>query len=265
MTHGALMPIGGAEDKTAKRIVLSRFVALCGGDAAHIAVIAAASAVPEESSKRYVEVFSALGAAQVSVIPIMARQDADSESALAQLRIATGIFFTGGDQLKLIGLIGGTRLHAALRERHAAGVTVAGTSAGASALSQHMIAFGKSGGAPQQRMVQLTAGLGLCAPLIIDQHFRQRDRIGRLLAAIALNPQLIGAGIDENTALIITADGKAEVIGSGGVTIVDGGALTYTDAHAVKGYGVIALHNVRLHILTSGHTYDLNTRLPSSS
>jgi cyanophycinase len=265
MTHGVLLPIGGAEDKTAKRIVLSRFVALCGGNTARIAVIAAASAVPEESGKRYVEVFSALGAAQVTVIPIASRTDADSKSALEQLRVATGVFFTGGDQLKLVGLVGGTRLHAALRECHAAGMTVGGTSAGASALSQHMIAFGKSGGAPQQRMVQLTAGLGLCAPLIIDQHFRQRDRIGRLLAALALNPQLIGAGIDENTALLITSDGKAEVIGSGSVTIVDGSALSYTDAHAVKGYGVIALHNVRLHILTNGQTYDLNTRLPASS
>lgn len=262
MTHGVLLPIGGAEDKTAKRVVLSRFVALCGGTEARIAVIAAASAVPEESGKRYVDVFSTLGAAQVSVIPIASRYDADSESALAQLRAATGIFFTGGDQLKLVGLIGGTRLHAALRERHAAGMTVAGTSAGASALSQHMIAFGKSGSTPQQRMVQLTAGLGLCAPLIIDQHFRQRDQIGRLLTAVALSPQLIGVGIDEDTALLITADGKAEVVGSGSVTIVDGGALSYTDAHAVKGYSVIALHSVRLHVLTSGHIYDLNTRLP---
>ncbi len=262
MAQGVLLPIGGAEDKTAKRTVLSRFVALCGGKAARITVIAAASAIPEESSARYAEVFSALGTAQVAVIPIKARRDAESDEAVAVLRAATGIFFTGGDQLRLVGLLGGTRLHSVLHEQHAAGVTVGGTSAGASALSLHMIAFGRSGAAPQQRMVQLAAGLGLCAPLIIDQHFRQRDRVGRLLAAVALNPQLIGVGIDENTALLITAEGRAEVIGSGSVTVVDGGTLSYTDTHAVKGYGVIALHDVRLHILTAGHGYALNTRQP---
>lgn len=256
------MPIGGAEDKLGKKTVLSRFVALCGGPSARIAILPTASSVPMEVGARYQELFRALGADAATVVHIHRRADAERDSAVQAIQSATGIFLTGGDQVKLVGLIGGTPVGEAIRQRHEAGAVIGGTSAGASAQSLHMIAFGKSGSLPRQRMIQLAPGLGLCPQLIIDQHFRQRDRIGRLMSAVALNPALLGVGIDEDTALVIAPEGIAEVYGTHSVTVVDAAGLMYTNTHSVKGYGEIAMHHVIVHTLTHGHYFDLQQRLP---
>lgn len=256
------MPIGGAEDKLGKKTVLARFVTLCGGSSAQIVVLPTASSVPMETGARYQELFRAFGVDAVTVVYINSRADAEMSSAVQAIQSATGIFLTGGDQVKLVSLIGGTPVSEAITQRHARGAVIGGTSAGASAQSLHMIAFGKSGSLPRQRMIQLAPGLGLCPHLIIDQHFRQRDRIGRLMSAVALNPSLLGVGIDEDTGLIIAPDGIAEVYGTHSVTIVDGAGLRYTDVHAVKGYGEIAMHSITVHILTHGHRFDIQRRLP---
>jgi cyanophycinase len=256
---GYLMPIGGAEDKTRERQILSRFVQLCGGPGACIAIIPTASTMPAETGARYADIFGRLGAATY-VVDVQDRRQANDPAVTALLDGVTGIFLTGGEQMRLVSCVGGTLLGQKLRSCLELGVMVAGTSAGASAMSEHMIAFGRSGSIPSQRMVQLAPGLGLSARAIIDQHFRQRDRIGRLLTAVAYNPAMLGIGIDEDTALIVGPDNRCEVIGSGAVTVVDGSTLEYTDIHAAKRHDRIAIVGMTVNVLTHGCRYDLDTR-----
>ena len=166
---------------------------------------------------------------------------------------------TGGNQMRLSAVLGGTRAMECILERNASGAVVAGTSAGASILSSHMVAFGASGASPKQRMAQMVAGFGLIQNVIIDQHFRQRDRVGRLLMLVAGNPSLLGVGIDEDTAAIITGEGILEIAGRHSVTIVDGSNM-YSDIYKVKGHGGISISGAIMHVLTSGHAYDMNRR-----
>jgi cyanophycinase len=260
MRTGHLIVIGGAEDKIRDRVILSRFIALAGGSQARIAVIATASSFAAEVGERYRQVFTDLGAAHVDPVLAQARPVANDETFARLVERATGIFLTGGNQLRLSSTIGGTRLSRAIEERHHAGAVVAGTSAGASALSTHMIAFGASGLTPKQRMAQISAGLGLLPGVIIDQHFQQRNRLGRLLALVAQNPSLLGIGIDEDTAGVVTPDHVFEVIGRGSVTIVDGTAAE-TDAWEVAGHRPLMISNVVMHSLPAGYRFDLRRRV----
>ncbi len=256
---GYLMPIGGAEDKTRERQVLNRFVQLCGGPGACIAVVPTASTMPVQSGARYAEVFGRLGAATF-VVDVQHRRQANDPAMTALLDGVTGIFMTGGEQMRLASILGGTLLGQKIRTCLDSGIAVAGTSAGASAMSEHMIAFGRSGSIPSQRMVQIAPGLGLTDKAIIDQHFRQRDRIGRLMTAVAYNPAMLGIGIDEDTALIMGPDDHCEVVGSGAVTIVDGNQMEYTDIYAARRYDRIVTLGMIVHVLTAGCGYDLDTR-----
>jgi cyanophycinase len=260
MRTGHLIVIGGAEDKIRDRVILSRFVALAGGGDARIAVIATASSFAVEVGERYRDVFTDLGAGHVDPILAQARPAANDETFAAMVDAATGIFLTGGTQLRLSSTIGGPRLSRAIEDRYHAGAVVAGTSAGASALSTHMIAFGASGLTPKQRMAQISAGLGLLPGVIIDQHFQQRNRLGRLLALVAQNPSLLGIGIDEDTAGVVTPDHVFEVIGRGSVTIVDGTAAE-TDAWEVAGHRPLMISNVVMHSLPAGYRFDLRRRV----
>jgi cyanophycinase len=255
---GQVMAIGGAEDKLDDKLILSTFVRLAGGPRARIAIIPTASSI-EAAGERYKAIFLGMGAEQADVLFIASREDANSEFPAELLQDATGIFLTGGNQMRLSVLMGGTTTAQAIRERHEAGAIIAGTSAGASILSSHMVAFGASGGTPKQRMVQMVAGFGLIPDLIIDQHFRQRDRIGRLLAMVAANPGLIGVGIDEDTAILTSQNNVLEVVGRNSVTIVDGSNM-YSDIFQVKGHGGITVSDARLHILTPGRRFDLKRR-----
>lgn len=260
MRTGHLIVIGGAEDKVRERVILSRFVALAGGRDARIAVVATASSYAAEVAERYSDVFTDLGAARVDPILAQARPIANDEAPARIVDAASGIFLTGGNQLRLSSTIGGTRLSRAIEERHHAGAVVGGTSAGASALSTHMIAFGASGLTPKQRMAQVSAGLGLLPGVIIDQHFQQRNRLGRLLALVAQNPSLLGIGIDEDTAGVVTPDQVLEVIGRGSVTLVDGAAAE-TDAWEVAGHRPLMISNVVMHSLPAGYRFDLRRRV----
>lgn len=260
--RGYLMPIGGAEDKTARKLILNQFVNLCGGPKARLVIIPTASAYAVETGARYCDVFGGLGAASVHCLDLRERKQANNPQEIEAIEDATGIFMTGGDQVKLVSFLGGTLLGRKISTALRDGKTVAGTSAGASAMSQHMIAFGRSGAAPSQRMVHLAPGLGLTESVIIDQHFRQRDRLGRLTTAVALNPAMIGMGVDEDTALVISPDNQCEVVGSGSVTVVDGSDMEYTDIHSVKRHNPITVVGMKVHVLSHGHRYDLNTRQP---
>ncbi len=259
MTEGSVIIIGGAEDKVRDRVILSRFVTLAGGPDATIVVISTASSLGAEAGARYKAVFGELGVNRVRPLHAVTRPQANDESAALLLRDATGVFLTGGNQLRLASTIGGTRLADAILERFRHGAVVAGTSAGASALSSHMIAFGASGATPKQRMAQISAGLGLIPGVIVDQHFQQRNRLGRLLSLIAQNPSLLGIGVDEDTAGVVGPDHQLEVIGRGSITVVDG-AGSETDAWEVKGHRPLMISGVVLHSLPSGYRFDLRHR-----
>ena len=257
--RGWIIPIGGAEDKDANPSILQRFVELCGGSEADIVVIPTASRL-KDTGPRYEELFRGMGVAQVEVLDFDTRRDCQEEGRLARLARASGIFFTGGNQLRLSTILGGTPAAKLIRERNAAGITVGGTSAGASILSEHMIAFGSEGSSPRADSVNLAPGFGLTNRFIIDQHFRQRDRLGRLTAALAYNPFAIGIGLDEDTAAFIGPDNTLEVEGSGAITVVDASRVQFTSMDQADGSEPVCIIGLQVHILTAGATFNLHTR-----
>jgi cyanophycinase len=260
--RGWIIPIGGAEEKENKPEILQRFVSLCGsGDArdANIIVIPTASRLADTGA-RYERIFTELGAGQVEAIDFDTRRDGDESGRVDRIERASGVFFTGGNQLRLSTVLGGTKVAKALRQRNAAGMHVAGTSAGAAFISEHMIAFGEEGASPIAGSVRLAPGLGLTNRFIIDQHFRQRDRIGRLLAAMAFNPFAVGIGLDEDTAAFIGPDNTLEVEGSGAVTVVDAGDMVFSSMDQVDEGEPVCMLGLRLHVLVAGATFNLHTR-----
>ena len=257
--RGYIIPIGGAEDHEEKPVILKRFAQRCGGAKASIVIIPTASQLRDTGS-RYIETFDELGVGQAVSIPIRRRADAERADYRKKLEGATGIFLTGGNQLRLSTILGGTPVAQAIRRMNACGVHVAGTSAGAAILPEHMIAGGKGGATPSPDMVTLAPGLGLTNSLVIDQHFRQRDRLGRLLTAVSYNPFLTGLGLDEDTAAFLGPDGVLEVVGSGAVTIVDPSKLEHSSMGTARAGEPVTLIGVRLHVLAAGTRYDTVTR-----
>jgi cyanophycinase len=266
MAPGPLMIIGGAEDKLRKRTILKEFVAACGGPDARIAVIPTASSLGPEVVEVYDALFRREGAADVVAIRPESRDDAHDPDLVKRLGDVSGVFMTGGNQLKLSAIVCGTPLAdeiVAARER---GVVIAGTSAGASIQSSHMVAFGGPGSTPKQRMTQVAAGLGLLESSVIDQHFDQRNRYGRLLMIVAQSPQLLGLGVDEDTAAVVETrdvDGEPHellrVVGKGAVTVMDPSRIT-TNAYEAKRSSAILASGVVLHVLPDGTAFDLTTR-----
>ncbi|HEU5088228.1 MAG TPA: cyanophycinase [Roseiflexaceae bacterium] len=261
-THGPLLLIGGAEDKIGGRIILDRFVQLAGGAQAHIVIIAAASSFEDLVGRRYISLFTSLGAGRAEMLQVRNRTEARHALPLSQIDDATGIFITGGDQLKLTALFGGTPIVERIRRQNQAGVVVAGTSAGASAAPEHMLAYGAGGLTPHKAMMQFAPGLGLIDGLIVDQHFGARNRTGRLITAVAHNPDLLGLGLDEDTAVEITGD-HFSVLGRGAVMAIDGANVSYSDIHRVNEGMPLAIFGLHVHVLTSGFQFNLASRTPS--
>lgn len=255
---GFLVPIGGGERKSRDARVLSRLVEIGDADHARVAIIATASNL-ESTGPQYERVFGEIGVQWARSLAITTRADCKRDDVLRTIEECTVIFFTGGSQLRLSRTLGGTPVAAAIRKANARGAHVAGTSAGASYMSEHMIAFGEQGATPRTHMVALAPGLGLTRDFTIDQHFRERDRLGRLLTALAYNPSVIGMGLDENTAAFIAADRTMEVVGSGSCTLVDGAHLEYASVGKQAGDPVCLL-GVRLHILLHGATFNIDRR-----
>lgn len=257
--RGFIVPIGGAEDKEGTSVILRKFVDVAGGDGARIVIIPTASKL-EDTGRRYEKLFRKLGADEAKSLPLQSRDDASKKEWLDYIEKADGIFVTGGNQLRLTTILGGTPVAKAIRRANARGVAVGGTSAGAAILSEHMIAFGDEGHTPHAGAVTLVPGFGLTNRIMIDQHFRQRDRLGRLLTALAYNPFAVGVGLDEDTAAFIDPDRKLTVFGAGALTIVDASELTHSSIAETKKGHPVCLTNVRLHVLTAGGTFDLETR-----
>jgi cyanophycinase len=256
--HTCLLIIGGAEDKIGRATILRRFVRLAGGRDARIVVIPSASSVPEETVERYTTAFGRLGAPTVAVVNPRSRQAAAGEALLRAMDDATGVFMTGGNQLKLSQLFVGTPLAGAITRAHERGAVVAGTSAGASIMSQFMISLGADGVTPRQRTSQLTSGLGLLPGVIIDQHFDERGRYGRLMSLVASSPNLLGMGIDEDTAAEVRDGRRLTVVGSGAVFVVDA-RQAVSDVPEARQHAPLLISGAVVHSLPGGATFDLHT------
>jgi cyanophycinase len=256
---GPVVLIGGAEDKRRDKVILARFVEMAGGPEARIVVLSTASTLGDKATDRYRTLFEDLGAAEVIGLRPLSREESNDPEVVGHVARASGVFLTGGNQMRLVSMVGGTKLEDALVSARDRGGVIAGTSAGASAAATHMVAFGRPGASPKHRMIHISAGLGLVDGVIVDQHFEQRGRMGRLLAAVALSPRLIGIGLDEDTAAIIYADRTLEVIGKGSVTLVDGANIT-TDAFNTKGHRPMMVSGAVVHALPAGYRFDLRGR-----
>ncbi|TXH88165.1 MAG: cyanophycinase [Rhodoferax sp.] len=254
---GHLVIVGGAEDRVHDRLVLRRFLELSGGPLARILVCTAASGDPEGSWKGYAPVFADMGAQNVQHLSILSSSDANQPAVAEQILAADGIFLTGGDQRRLMERLWETQAARAIHLAfHVQGCTLGGTSAGAAVMSRAMLAIGEATRRPQMDTITLDIGLGLLSNAIVDQHFNERYRLGRLLSALALRKDLLGVGIDEDTALVVERNKAIEVVGSGNVTIVDGRRMR-TNSQELQAHDRLEMMDVRLHVLPAGNRYSV--------
>lgn len=259
--YGNLIIIGGAEDKKRDKFILKEISNYIKNDENHLVIAAIASEIPEELGTEYKNIFEELGIGKVSILKVKERKDALKLENINLINSATAVFFTGGDQLRITSMIGGTPLYKAIHKSYKNGCIYIGTSAGASVMSDTMIVSGLNDESPRKYTIKMAPGLGLIKDVIIDQHFAQRGRIGRLLTAIAQNPQIIGIGIDEDTAIIVNDKAKFRVIGSGAVYILDGSEITKSDVSEQKPEEVLSIFNIRMHVLKKDDKFDLSRRI----
>lgn len=260
-TKRQLVIVGGAEDKEGDCQILREFLRRAGGTKAHIVIMTAATELPREVGENYIRVFERLGADKVRIIDTETREDASSSTALEAVNDATGVFFTGGDQARITSILKDTQLDEAIHKRFAQGIVIGGTSAGAAVMPDKMIVEGDSETNPRIEVVDMGPGMGFLPGVVIDQHFSQRGRLGRLISALLQEPADLGFGIDENTAMVVT-DNQIEVIGEGAVTIVDESEATHNNIDEILKDEALAIFGAKLHILPHGYKFDLKTRRP---
>ncbi|WP_040411704.1 cyanophycinase [Desulfosporosinus sp. OT] len=258
--EGKLLIIGGAEDKKNECKILKRFVQESGGRESRITVLTAATEYPLQVGTEYHSLFLELGAQEVQVLDVLDRTQANRQGIERELEKSTGVFFTGGDQLRITGLLGGTLLGRMLEQLYEQGVIIAGTSAGASVMSDTMIVGGEAGTAKKDTLT-MAPGLGLLRSVVIDQHFAQRGRIGRLLSAISQNPYVLGVGIDEDTAILVQSDARFSVVGTNTVTVVDASSSTTTNVSETTPGQALVLSPILMHVLSDGYGFDLKRRV----
>lgn len=256
-----LVIIGGAEDKEGDCQILREFIRRAGGTKARIAIMTAATELPREVGENYIRVFERLGAEDVRILDTESREDGSSSTALEAINKATGVFFTGGDQARITSVLKDTEIDKTIHKRCSEGIVVGGTSAGAAVMPDVMIVEGDSETNPRMEIVDMGPGLGFLPGVVIDQHFSQRGRLGRLIAALAQQPAVLGFGIDENTAIVVT-DSQFEVVGEGCVTVVDDSEVIHSNVDEILKDEALAVCGARLHILPNGYKFDLKTRKP---
>jgi cyanophycinase len=256
-----LLAIGGAEDQEHESEILKRFVELSGGDDAEIVIMTVATDIVTDTIKDYRKVFRRLGASHVKGFDISAREDTASKRGFALIEKASGLFFTGGAQLDIASLLGGTEMLRLIQDRHSQGCVIAGTSAGAAMMSSSMLISGKPEDTPRFGNVEIGPGLDFIKETIIDTHFSQRGRCGRLMTAVAHYPQNIGLGIDEDTAILVNGT-DFRVLGRGSVIVVDGGSMTHSNLSDLEHGEPLELHDITLHVLPPGARFDLKKQRP---
>jgi len=260
---GHLLVIGGAEDKYNERRILKKFLELAGGAKAEVLIVPVASDFPEFAADVYTQAFRNLGVAHPRVLRATSRQDVVNADLDKLVDGVTGVFMTGGDQMRLVSLLGGTKLAEQLRKMvRDTNVVMAGTSAGAAAMSTSMIVRGEPSSHPHKNAVKLSPGLGFLKNIIIDQHFSERGRISRLITAVSYNPYNLGIGIDENTAIILDGKGVLEVFGEGSATIIDGSQISFNEIAEVADNASFSICGVQFHVLRDGLVYNYLDRHP---
>ncbi|KGK90676.1 MULTISPECIES: cyanophycinase [unclassified Clostridium] len=257
-----LIIIGGAEDKEGDKNILKEVCSHIDKDKDELLIATVASGVPEELGDQYKYIFSGLGVKNIAILNVKERKDAYDDYHVNLISRASIVFFTGGDQLRITSLIGGTPLYRMMKKRYEEGCMFVGTSAGASVMSDTMIVTGPEEESPRKCTLKMAPGLGLIKGVIIDQHFAQRGRIGRLLVGISENPESIGIGIDEDTAIIVNREAQFSVIGSGAVYVIDGSEITKTNVSEQNPDEILSICNIKMHILKKDDKYDLNRRTP---
>lgn len=257
-----LIIIGGAEDKNGEKDILKEVVNRMNREGQELLIATVATMLPEEVGNEYKKIFKNLGVKNINTLDIKNRQDAYEENNLKLVENASLVFFTGGDQLKITSLLGGTPLYKAIKDSYENGCIYVGTSAGASVMSDIMIVKGIDDESPRKCTLKMAPGLGLIKGVILDQHFAQRGRIGRLLTGIAQNPESLGVGIDEDTAILVNSNGEFEVIGSGAVYVIDGYSISHTNVSEQYPDEILSMFDVKMHVLKSTDKFNLNTRKP---
>lgn len=256
-----LIIIGGAEDKEKGKEILKYISSRIPRDGLFV-IATVATEDPDIVKHRYSKLFKGLGVKNIGYLDIRTREDGLDEENINIVDKADLIFFTGGDQLRITSLLGGTLVNKSILDAKNRGCWFVGTSAGASVMSSTMIIGGKDEESPRKCTIEMAPGLGLIQNVIIDQHFSQRGRIGRLLAAVAQNPEILGVGIDEDTAIVINNDNVLNIIGNGSVYIVDGSDMNYSNASEQYSDEILSMYNVKLHVLKKGNSYDLKLKIP---
>lgn len=262
MLKGNLIIIGGAEDKKGEKNILKEVCSKIDRGEDELVIATIATDLPKEVGAEYRNIFEKLGVRNINILDIQERKDAFELHNIEIMEKASLVFFTGGDQLKITSLLGGTPLYQVIHERHEQGCVFVGTSAGASVVSDTMIITGDDEESPKKCTLKMAPGLGLIKNVVIDQHFAQRGRIGRLLVAIAENPESLGIGIDEDTAIMLNSKGEFQVIGSGAVYIIDGSSITYTNVSEQYPDEILSMFDIKMHVLKNNDKFVLNTRQP---
>src|SRR5215204_134111 len=264
-TRGELIIIGGHEEKSqdGDRNILQCVAERAKHEKGHLLLMTVASQEPESLAAQYQNVFADLGVRDIETLDIRSREDAVSEDAVAKVKRAGVVFFTGGDQLRITSQIGDSPVYQCLAERfHKKKLTVAGTSAGAAAIPETMLISGPGDTSDIVSGLGMAPGLGLLDGVVIDSHFAERGRYGRLLGAVAQNPKNLGVGIDEDTAIVVQSGECFEVIGSGAVYILDGSSVSYSSLSEEQPEGVMSIFDVRMHVLAERDCFDLTSRTP---
>jgi cyanophycinase len=259
---GRLIIIGGHEDKQGEQTILKAVARRAHGADGRLVVVTVASDEPEELGREYRRLFKELGVGHVDVVDIRTREEAGEEKYIEKIGKAKVVFFTGGDQLRITSQIGDSPLFRCMHEIYEQGATIAGTSAGAAAMPETMLNGGESDKSNEISALEMAPGLAFISGVVIDSHFAERGRMGRLLGAVAQNPRNIGLGIDEDTAIVVTGEDRFEVIGSGAVYVVDGMDISYSSLSEKQPEGILSIYDIKVHVLGQDNQYDLNARRP---
>lgn len=260
--EGTLIIIGGAEDKKGEKEILKEVCSKINKEDDQLVIATVATECPVEVGAQYRAIFEGLGVSKVNILNVSSREDACAKENIEIVRKAALVFFTGGDQLRITSMLGGTPLYNCFLERYEEGCVFVGTSAGASVMSENMIVNGLDDESPKKCTLKMAPGLGLVKGVIIDQHFAQRGRIGRLLVGVAENPQSLGIGIDEDTAIEVNSQGIFKVIGSGAVYVIDGSTISRSNVSEQYPNEILSIFDLKVHVLKSGDRYDINLRKP---
>jgi cyanophycinase len=262
--RGSLIIVGGHEEKDneAERPILEEIATRAKRRKGNLVVVTVATQLPEEVAANYRAVFRELGVRDLDVLDIRCRDDAHDEATVAKVRDASVVYFTGGDQLRITSQVGDSPVFQCLNEIYRRGATIAGTSAGAAAMSETMLVSGAGDESVEISALGMAPGLGFISGVVVDSHFAERGRFGRLLGAVAQNPKNIGLGIDEDTAIVVDGNGRFRVLGSGAVYVVDGTGVSYSSLSERRPEGVLSIFDVKVHVLGEGDSYDLTRRCP---